>query len=165
MNTAQPKFFSSGNARLIGRAVHDQNWQEVLGLIDQFVLTWPGSALASRDVIFEWQESGLYLYREMTGFVTARDLRENGFESRDVNQSLAAQWQAPYSWDTDLGTVKDWAENLKKEIQHTDFPEEYGELTAWQVRLGVNFSDLNQVQASWNFYAVFARASSSIFTF
>tara|TARA_R110000868_G_scaffold411568_1_gene705417 strand:+ start:27822 stop:28307 length:486 start_codon:yes stop_codon:yes gene_type:complete len=158
-------FFESPNARLVGRCVNDQNWNSVLGLLDQFVLNWPGIALASHDVILQWRGAGLFVFREITGHLSKGILEENGLISIDLSTSPAAQWHSELRFDAAITDLKNWFDEQVKSTQAIDFPNEYGRLESSFLRQKVEFKSIDELALSWNFYALFERGSSSIFAF
>lgn len=159
------KFFERSNERLIGRAIHDGEWQSVLGNVDQALQQWPSLRLNSHDVIFEQRPDGLWLFRSVIGFVSSSVLNQHGLESIDRNQSLAVSLRAALQWHEPVSEVLNWANLIKTQIQTIEFPKEYGAMTAFHVRLRNRFSGIDELQAAWEFHADFAHGGSSIFAF
>lgn len=159
------KFFERSNERLIGRAIHDGEWQSVLGNVDQALQLWPSLRLNSHDVIFEQRPDGLWLFRSVIGFVSKSVLAEHGLESFDRNQSLAVSLRAAYASHDPVEDVLEWANNLRTQMQAIEFPNEYGAMTSFHVRQRNRFSGIDEMQSSWEFHADFAHGGSSIFAF
>tara|TARA_R110000868_G_scaffold106668_1_gene292377 strand:- start:677 stop:1162 length:486 start_codon:yes stop_codon:yes gene_type:complete len=158
-------FFEAANVRLVGRSVSDQNWNNVLGLLDQFVLNWPGLALASHDVILQWRGDGLFVFREITGYLSKTILEENGLVCEDLNSAPAAQWRSELSFDASIKDLKIWFDSQVESTQAIDFPKDYGQLSTTYLRQSVEFKSKDELALGWNFYALFERSSSSIFAF
>jgi len=159
------KFFERGNERLIGRAIHDGEWQSVLGNVDQALQQWPSLRLNSHDVIFEQRPDGLWLFRSVIGFISNSVLSEYGLESVDRNQSLSVSLRAAIKWHESVSNVLEWASLVKEQMQTIDFPKEYGAMTAYHVRLKNKFSGIDELNSAWEFHADFAHGGSSIFAF
>lgn len=159
------KFFERSNERLIGRAIHDGQWQPVLGSVDQALQQWPSLRLNSHDVIFEQRPDGLWLFRSVIGFVSSSLLADYGLESVERNQSLAVSLRAALAWHEPVSSVLDWANSTKNEIQGIDFPKGYGVITGHHVRLKNRFSGIDELSSNWEFHADFAHGGSSIFAF
>tara|TARA_R110002049_G_scaffold8116_5_gene45243 strand:+ start:1167 stop:1664 length:498 start_codon:yes stop_codon:yes gene_type:complete len=154
-----------GNQRLFGCSVFEQQWQQSLLIVDNFLQTSTSLRLKSNDVIIEWSEEKVHVYRQVTGFVSQSQLGSDGLILEDRNDRPSAAINLDLSYNAKLSELHDSSLSLLKETQTIEFPKEYGSFSYWQLRLKCDLSSIDSMKTYWKLYSVFDHSSSSILNF
>lgn len=158
-------FFSTGNSRNLGTSCSIEAWRLGLQKIDQFIHTSNVLSLVNNDIIFSKTDSELKVYREISGFVSKHELTQAQLFCDDAHDRFCAAKKMDIPYETELLKIFSIAQACHKELQHTEFPEKYGQFNHFELRLRMDFKTIDQLKTDWFTYMFFDRGSSSILTF
>lgn len=165
MSKSSPKFFTTGNSRLVGRETIAKGWQQTLGEVDQAILSIPNVKFHTHDVIFEIHSDGLFLYREIIGFIPKSSASDLKLFLKDKNSGLTCDFELDNSSDAPLEDVISSAKECVRGLESIEIPSNYGTMQSFIVRQRNEFLGNDEVQRSWRLEVSFANGRSSIFAF
>lgn len=151
-----------GNARRIGMQItRSKSWLADLAALDGELLHWPQLSLAKTDVIFSMEEQGLYVWREVIGFASERDVSDKGFYLKDFSlcegTSIAIK-------DANNGDLEALFAQCQSDLTHC-FQDTSKPIISWNVRFKMDFVATDRVAMAWQLELRHSQNTSSILAF